>query len=91
MKIGVYFCKCGTNVADKIDPEKIQVEVLGIPGVAYFKTHDYLCSEDGTNFLAEDLKEEIPDRVVIAACSPRDYEKTFREYVSKAPINPYLM
>jgi len=91
MKIGVYFCKCGTNITEKIDPEKIQDEVLGIPGIAYFKTSDYLCSEEGKTFLEEDLKTEKPDRVVITACSPREYEKTFRECVSQAGINPYLM
>jgi heterodisulfide reductase subunit A len=91
MKIGVYFCKCGTNVAEKVDPEKIQQQVLDIPGVHYFKTSDYLCSEEGKNFLEQDLKQEKPDRVVVAACSPRDYEKTFRECLAKCEINPYLM
>ncbi len=91
MKIGVYFCNCGTNISDKIDPEKIREEVRGIPGVEYFKTCDYLCSEEGKSFLEEDLKRERPERVVITACSPRDYEKTFRECVAKSAINPYLM
>lgn len=91
MKIGVYFCKCGTNISDRIDPEVIREEVLSVPGVEYFKTCDYLCSEEGKNFLEEDLKGEKPERVIITACSPRDYEKTFRECVSKAAINPYLM
>jgi len=91
MKIGVYFCTCGTNISEKIDPEKIRDEVQDITNVAYFKTCEYLCSEEGKNFLEQDLKEEKPDRVVVTACSPRDYEKTFRECVSKAEINPYLM
>ncbi len=91
MKIGVYFCKCGTNIAEKIDPEQIEQDVLGIPGVEYFKTFDYLCSEEGKNFLEQDLKEEKPDRVIVTACSPREYEKTFRECLSNAGINPYLM
>ena len=91
MKIGVYFCTCGTNIKEKIDPEKIQEEVLSIPGVAYFKTAEYLCSEEGKNFLEGDLKGERPGRVIITACSPRDYEKTFRECMSNCQINPYLM
>jgi len=91
MKIGVYFCQCGTNITEKIDPEKVREEALGMPGVAYFKTVEYICSEEGKAFLERDLKEERPDRVVITACSPRDYEKTFRECVAKAGINPYFM
>jgi heterodisulfide reductase subunit A2 len=91
MKIGVYFCSCGTNISEKIDPEKIRKEVQGIPNIAYFKTCEYLCSEEGKSFLEQDLKDEKPDRVVVTACSPRDYEKTFRDCVSNAEINPYLM
>jgi len=91
MRTGVYFCTCGTNISDKIAPDKIKEEVLGIPNVAYFKTCEYLCSEEGKNFFEQDLKSEKPDRVVVTACSPRDYEKTFRECLAKAEINPYLM
>ncbi|HET9408798.1 MAG TPA: hydrogenase maturation protease [Candidatus Sulfotelmatobacter sp.] len=91
MRTGVYFCTCGTNISDKISPDKIKDDVLGIPEVAYFKTCEYLCSEEGKAFLEQDLKQEKPDRVVVSACSPRDYEKTFRECLAKAEINPYLM
>jgi heterodisulfide reductase subunit A2 len=91
MKIGVYFCTCGTIIAEKIDPEKVAKEVCTLPGVAYCKSCDYLCSEEGKAFLQQDLKDEKPDRVVISACSPRDYERTFRECMGAADINPYLM
>jgi heterodisulfide reductase subunit A2 len=91
MKIGVYFCKCGTNIAEKIDPERVEKEVRVLPNVAYCKSCEYLCSEEGKTFLEQDLKGEMPDRVVISACSPRDYERTFRECVAAAEINPYLM
>lgn len=91
MRTGVYFCTCGTNISDKIAPDKIKEEVLAMPNVAYFKTCEYLCSEEGKNFLEQDLRAEKPDRVVVTACSPRDYEKTFRECLAKAEINPYLM
>ena len=91
MKIGVYFCKCGNNIAEKIDPERVEKEVVALPDVAYCKSCEYLCSEEGKTFLEQDLKDEKPDRVVISACSPRDYERTFRECVADAKINPYLM
>jgi heterodisulfide reductase subunit A len=91
MKIGIYFCKCGTNIAEKIDPERVEKEVRALLDVAYCKSSEYLCSEEGKAFLEQDLKDEKPDRVVISACSPRDYERTFRECVGAANINPYLM
>ena len=91
MKIGVYFCNCGTNIADKIDPELVRPSILALPDVAYFETADFICSEEGKTFLEEDLREKLPDRVVIAACSPRDHEATFMRVMARAGINPYLM
>lgn len=77
MKIGVYFCNCGTNISDKVDPEKVKEKTLKHPDVAYFKTFEFMCSEEGKEFLGRDLIEEKPERVVIATCSPRDHESTF--------------
>lgn len=91
MKIGVYFCNCGCNIADKIDANQLEAKLLGLPDVAYFTTVDFICSEDGKNFLEEDLKDKRPDRVVIAACSPRDHESTFMRVLARAGMNPYLM
>jgi heterodisulfide reductase subunit A len=91
MKTAVYLCNCGTNVRDRIDPGKVEEKVKGLPGVAYFRTVDFLCSEEGREFLEKDLREEKPGRVVIAACSPRDHESTFMRVLSGSGINPYLM
>ena len=91
MKIGVYFCNCGSNIADKIDAKQVEAKLSDLPDVAYFTTVDFICSEAGTNFLEEDLKEKRPDRVVIAACSPRDHEGTFMRVLASAGMNPYLM
>jgi len=91
MKIGVYFCKCGTNISDRIDPQKVMEEITKLKDVAYFETVDFLCAEEGKEFLEKDLKKKKPMRVVIGACSPRDHEKTFMNVLSKAAINPYLM
>lgn len=90
MKTGVYFCNCGTNIADKIDPERVR-ERLGSDEISYFKTSPFLCSEEGKRFLEEDLKAERPDRIVITACSPREHEGTFRRVMEQAGLNPYLM
>lgn len=91
MKIGIYFCNCGSNIIEKIDAEKVKAAILAIPDVAYFKTADFICSEDGKQFLEDDLQENRPDRIVIAACSPREHEPTFMRVMSRAGMNPYLM
>ncbi|MBJ6724468.1 CoB--CoM heterodisulfide reductase iron-sulfur subunit A family protein [Geomesophilobacter sediminis] len=92
MKTGVYFCNCGSNIAEKVDPERLR-EALERSGaeMAWFRTHPFLCSEEGKQFLEQELREEMPDRVVLAACSPREHEGTFRRVLAEAGMNPYLM
>ena len=91
MKIGVYFCNCGVNVSEKIDANQVEQEARRDGDVSYFKTYGFLCSEDGKKYLEDDLRSEKPDRVVIAACSPREHERTFMDVLSSAEMNPYLM
>jgi len=91
MKIGVYLCKCGNNISEKIDAEEVRTK-LDMPGTEVrFRTIDFMCSEEGKEAIENDLASEKPDRVVLAACSPRDHESTFMRVLSKAGINPYLM
>ena len=92
MKIGVYFCNCGTNISDKVDSEKVKEKTLNLSGnEMHFKTIDFMCSEDGKENLEKDLVDNKIDRVVVSACSPRDHENTFMRVLTKAGINPYLM
>jgi heterodisulfide reductase subunit A2 len=91
MRVGVYFCNCGTNIIDKVNFQKVCDELRKIPAVSYVTAVDFLCSGEGKEQLEKDLTAQKPDRVVIAACSPREYENTFMQIVSKAGINPYLM
>lgn len=90
MKTGVYFCNCGGNVSEKIDSGRVEAALAGAEGT-YFKTCPFLCSEEGQEYLAEDLRQEGAQRVVIAACSPRDHEETFRRGCRKAGVNPFLL
>jgi len=91
MKTGVYFCRCGTNVSEKVDPKAVEKRVLAQNPDARFAAVDFLCSEEGGLALAADIRESGVERVVIAACSPREHEGTFMQIVSGAGINPYLM
>ena len=91
MRTGVYFCNCGTNIADVIDAEKVRESLEADGRTSYFKTCQFLCSEDGKAFLEQDLRAEMPERIVIAACSPRDHEATFMRVMEQVGMNPYLM
>lgn len=91
MKTGVYFCNCGTNIADKIDADAVKKQLEADGRMSWFETCPFLCSEEGKEFLERDLKAKSPERIVIAACSPREHETTFMRVMEKAGMNPYLM
>jgi len=89
--VGVYVCHCGLNIAGVVDCAAVADYAAGLPGVA-LATHDgYCCSEPGQMRIKADIAEHGLDRVVVASCSPRLHEPTFRQCVAEAGMNPYLM
>jgi len=91
MKIGVYFCDCGTIIKEKIDSGKVREAVMKLPHDIRFKTFGLMCSVAGKDEFYQELRDNPVDRVVVAACSPRDHEGTFMKVMVKAGMNPYLM
>ncbi len=91
MRIGVFVCHCGTNIAATVDVEKVAREISKYPKVKYSADYKYMCSDPGQNLIKEAVREHKLDRVVIASCSPSLHEKTFRKCVETAGINPYLV
>ncbi|MBN2244440.1 MAG: CoB--CoM heterodisulfide reductase iron-sulfur subunit A family protein [Candidatus Aminicenantes bacterium] len=89
-RIGVYVCECGPNIPDRIDIDKVLEEISSIDNVAVAKRFGLLCSNDGKKYLEEEIKQENLSHLVVAACSPRDHEKTFMGVCQRAGLNPYL-
>jgi len=90
-RIGVYICWCGTNIAKTVDVEKVAEEMTGQEHVVISKSYQYMCSDPGQEMIVNDIKEHQLNRIVIAACSPRIHELTFRKMMEKAGLNPYLL
>ena len=90
-RVGVFVCWCGNNIAGTVDVERVSEVAKDIPGVVYSTNYQYMCSEIGQNLLKDAIKEHNLDRVVIASCSPRMHETTFRNAAAKAGLNPYLV
>jgi len=88
--IGVYVCECGPNIKDRIDIDKVIEEISSKEDIKTIKRFSLLCSNDGKKFLEDDIKKEELTHVVVAACSPKDHEKTFMNVCGKAGVNPYL-
>ncbi len=91
IRIGVFICHCGTNIAGKIPIENLIEFAKTLPHVVAAKDAMYTCSTVGQNLIKDTIKEEKLTHVVIAACSPTMHEKTFRKTVQEAGLNPYLL
>ena len=90
LKIGVYVCHCGSNIASVIDPKAVAEYAATLPGVSLVNNSLYTCSDAGQRQIQEDIKKHKLNRVVVAACSVRLHEPTFRACVAEAGLNPFL-
>lgn len=90
-KIGVYVCQCGTNISKVVDCDGVAGTIADMPGVTISKSYKYMCSNPGQEMIAADIKEHGLERVVVAACSPHMHERTFRNAVQQADMNPYFL
>ena len=89
-RIGVYVCHCGGNISDVVDVEAVAKQVGAEEDVVVSRTHPFMCSEAGQAPIAEDIKAQGLDRVVVASCSPALHETTFRRATARGGLNPYL-
>lgn len=90
-RIGVFVCGCGPEISEKLDIQRLAKEARGLEGVVVSYTFDLLCSPDGKEFMREVIKEKDLTRLVIAGCSPKEHEHTFRKVLQEAGINPFLL
>jgi heterodisulfide reductase subunit A len=90
-RIGIYVCECGPNIRDAVDMDELMRFARGLHDVAVAKAFGLLCSIEGKTLIVNDVREQKLTRVVIAACSPKEHESTFREMMRAAGLNPFLM
>ncbi|MDD4663982.1 MAG: CoB--CoM heterodisulfide reductase iron-sulfur subunit A family protein [Caldisericia bacterium] len=90
-KIGVFVCWCGSNIAETVDVKRAAETIAKIPGVVYSVDYKYMCSDPGQDMVKNAIKEYNLTGVVVASCSPRMHEKTFRKAASEAGLNPYML
>lgn len=88
-RIGVYICYCGSNISDYVDCEKVK-EIAGKENdVVLSKTTMFACSDSAQNEIADDIKEQNLDGIVVASCSPKLHLSTFRNVAQRAGLNQY--
>lgn len=91
LRIGVFICECGTNIAGSIDVDAVVEVAQKQPNVVFATKNLYTCSEPGQQAIKKAITEHKLNRVVVAACSPRMHEPTFRTCVKEVGMNPYLV
>ena len=90
LRIGVYVCHCGKNIAGSVDCEEVSRYASTLPHVVLSKHNLYSCSDPGQESIKKDIIENKLNRVVVASCTPRLHEPTFRRTCEDAGLNKYL-
>lgn len=91
LRIGVFVCHCGSNIASVVDVERVVEYVRQLPNVVYAEHTIYACADDSQSRMKENIVEHGLNRVVVASCTPRSHEPIFRDTLRGAGLNPYLL
>jgi len=90
-RIGVFVCHCGLNIGGVVDCVAVAEFASGLPYVVHAADSKYTCAEPGQQEIKAAIAEHELNRVVVASCSPRMHEPTFRAALAEAGLNPYLL
>ena len=91
LRIGVFVCDCGLNIAGSVDTEAVREYAETLPDVVVAVGNKYTCADPGQQEIKHHVVEHRLNRVVVASCSPRLHEPTFRHCIQEVGLNPYLM
>jgi heterodisulfide reductase subunit A len=90
LRVGVFVCDCGLNIAGTVDTEALSQFSETLPDVVAVIRNKYTCADPGQNEIKKAIVEHKLNRVVVASCTPKIHEPTFRQCVADAGLNPYL-
>jgi heterodisulfide reductase subunit A len=91
LRVGVFVCDCGLNIAGAVDCGAVSEYAETLPDVTCVVRNKYTCADPGQNEIKDAVRKHNLNRVVVASCTPRQHEPTFRQCVLDAGLNPYLM
>lgn len=91
VRVGVFICHCGKNIAATVDVEEVRKYAETLPNVVVARDYLFMCSEAGQKLIKDSIKEHGLNRVVVAACSPKLHEVTFRRCLEEAGLNKFFL
>jgi heterodisulfide reductase subunit A len=90
-RIGVFVCHCGANIGRVVDVPSAVEYALTLPNVVYAQEQLFACATNSAQEITDMIKEKGLNRVVVAACTPRTHEPTFRDTLKEAGVNQYYL
>ena len=90
LRIGVFVCDCGSNIAGAVDTEVVREYAAALPNVVVAVRNKYTCADPGQQQIQRTIREYKLNRVVVASCTPSSYEPIFRQCIEGAGLNRYL-
>jgi heterodisulfide reductase subunit A-like polyferredoxin len=89
-RIGVFVCRCGSNIAGVVDVKAVSEYATELENVVYAEENMFTCSSDTQARIRNIIEEQQLNRVIVASCTPRTHERLFRNTIREAGLNPYL-
>ncbi|UCH01664.1 MAG: hydrogenase iron-sulfur subunit [Candidatus Bathyarchaeota archaeon] len=90
IRIGVNVCHCGLNIGGSVNCDEVAEYAASLPHVAISRALRYSCSDQGQELIKKDILDYKLNRIVVASCTPRLHEPTFRRACEEAGLNKYL-
>jgi len=88
-RIGVYICHCGGNISDYVDVAAVRDALKDEPGVVVSESPVFACSDGTQHDMIDDIRAQHLDGLVVASCSPKLHQVTFRNVAKRADLNQY--
>jgi heterodisulfide reductase subunit A len=88
-RIGVYICHCGGNISDYVDVDAVREALRDEPNVVVSESPVFACSDGTQHDMIDAIKDQNLDGLVVASCSPKLHQVTFRNVAKRADMNQY--
>jgi len=89
-RVGVFVCACGANIGRVVDVPSVVEYASTLGNVVHSEESLFACSTDTARQIADTIRENGLNRVVVAACTPRTHEPLFRDTLREGGINQYF-
>ncbi|MHA1299464.1 MAG: FAD-binding protein, partial [Candidatus Helarchaeota archaeon] len=91
IRIGVFICHCGVNIGGVVNISELRDFSKKLDDVVFVEESEFMCSSIGQNLIKTSAKKYNLNRILIASCSPKMHELTFRDLLKEINLNPYLL